>query len=338
MFKNITLIALIISAFSPILLSSLVPSQEITQPQQKIPVLDLDDIYKDVKTRQLFIKQFGEALQEVGFVKIKNHHISQEKIEAAMAASKQFFTLPEATKKQYEGQTLNRGYRGYNPARADKKPDLQEYWHVGPLANNPTPSQDWPKIAKNIWPSEVDSFQSHLAGLYQEIAEKGQPLLAVASVYMGKETTFLSKITEHGDSVMRVVHYLPTTNQEQQQWKSPHRDPNLLTILVGTSAEGLEVQMKDGSWVNVPHDPSTITVSASNMLENLSNGLFRSAPHRVQIAPSNTSRYVIPFFYHVQRNLSIGPQKESILQTGSDPLYPDITAEQALKDRSWFEN
>lgn len=72
------------------------------------------------------------------------------------------------------------------------------------------------------------------------------------------------------------------------------------------------------------------------MLESLSNGLIRSAPHRVVISEENASRYSIPFFFHVQRNLSIAPQMESIAKTGGVPLYPEQTAEEALKDHHWF--
>lgn len=72
------------------------------------------------------------------------------------------------------------------------------------------------------------------------------------------------------------------------------------------------------------------------MLESLSNGLIRSAPHRVIISQPNASRYSIPFFFHVQRDLPIGPVPECLEKTGENPLYPMQTAEEALQNHNWF--
>ena len=313
------------------------PKTEAQQLKEKILVLDLNHYFSDHQDeREKFIEQFGNALHTTGFVMIKNHQISQQNIDAASHSSRAFFDLPEEDKLQYQGKEVNRGYKGFTTQQSHKKSDLQEYWHVGPTTqlNN---HLNIPEIKKNIWPNEIDSFEKNLSTLYEEIREKGQPILEACSLYMGKEKTFLSEITEHGDSVMRFIHYLPSEDPSNEKtWKAAHQDPNLLTIITGVSMEGLEVQTKDGNWITVPYHPDTIIVSSSNMLESLSNGLIRSAPHRVVIQQSNKSRFSIPFFYHVQRNLSIGPQKESILKTNGDANYFEQTAEESLKGHFWF--
>ena len=308
--------------------------------QDEVPLLDLTDFQsEDPEKRNQFIQEMGGALNRVGFVIIKNHQISTQKINAAYESAQAFFDLPHEVKQQYQGIQLNRGYKGYSPERTDKKADLQEYWHVGPNFNSEsTKKYGVPEVQNNIWPTEVDSFASNLTILYEEIAEKCQPLLKACSIYMGKESNFLSHLTDYGDSIMRVIHYLPSPENQtgQTTWKAPHKDPNLLTVIAGISMEGLEVQLRDGTWIAVPYHPDTIVVSSSNMLESLSNGLIRSAPHRVIIKDSKRSRFSIPFFYHVQRNLSIAPQPESILKTNGIPHYPEQTAEASLTDHQWF--
>ncbi len=312
----------------------------VNEQQDQIAVLDLEDFFSNDEEKQKnFVNQLGNSLHTTGFVLIKNHQIPQDKIDKVNESASAFFSLPLEIKQQYSGVAMNRGYKGFAPERQDKIADLQEYWHVGPINDlSKLPSQiDIPEIQKNIWPSEIASFESNFSSLYEEIAGKGQPILEACSLYMGKEKTFLSDLTHHGDSVMRVIHYMPNETQANQTtWKAAHKDPNLLTLIVGISKEGLEIQTRDGQWVAVPYRPDTIVVSASNMLENLSNGLIRSAPHRVAIKESKTSRFSIPFFYHVQRNLSIAPQPESILKTDGTPHYPDQTAEEALKNHQWF--
>jgi isopenicillin N synthase-like dioxygenase len=300
----------------------------------EIALLDLNDFLHD-NSRDAFVVELGEALSNYGFVLIKNHNISSSAISSACDSAKQFFSMPVEIKKSYQGLKLNRGYKGYDRDRLDKKSDLQEYWHVGPP--QVFKSQDVPSIQENIWPLEIESFEENLSNLYGEIAIRSQPILEACSLYMGKDKEFLSDLTRHGDSIMRVIHYLPNPEDSScATWKAPHRDPNLLTIIVGISKEGLELQTKEGKWISVPYVPDAIVVSASNMLESLSNGLIRSAPHRVTIKENDVSRFSIPFFFHVQQNLSIGPQAECVAKTGGEVLYPEQTAEEALKDRQWF--
>lgn len=340
-FKSLSLLYVFIafSCFSTCCLVEATSSQQAfaVQQQDAIPQLNLQEfLSSNDQKQQDFVDQFGHALNTYGFVLITNHGISREKIDEAYAAAKDFFQLPLENKKNYLNVQLNRGYRSYEPNRQDKKSDLQEYWHVGAqLTVKRSIKFDVPKITQNVWPKEIPTFRRKLTSLYREIAKKAQPLLEACSLYMGKERKFLSEQTRFGDSIMRVIHYLPNETSDRE-WKAPHRDPNLLTVIVGASMQGLELQLRDGSWMSVPYVPEAIIVSASNMLESLSNGLIRSAPHRVVIPEVNISRYSIPFFFHVQRNFSIAPQAECISKTGGEPLYPNQTAEEALKDHHWF--
>lgn len=301
---------------------------EIVAEAEEVPLLDLSDFYAgDDRMKERFVQEFGDGLNRVGFVRLKNHGISKQAIERAKQSAEEFFALPLEEKVRYEGVELNRGYKSYHLDRKDKVSDLQEYWHVGPL----TPREN------AVWPEDLDGFEDNLSELYREIAWHGEPILEACSLYMGKEADFLSHLTAQGDSVMRIVHYLPSES-DGGLWKAAHRDPNLITIVVGASKEGLQVQTREGNWIDVPYDPDEIVVSASNMLESLSNGLIRSAPHRVQMTESETPRFAIPFFFHVQKELSIGPQEESIEKTGGEALYPEQTAGEALKDHRWFSS
>ena len=246
--------------------------------------------------------------------------------------------MPIEIKESYQGLKLNRGYKGYDVNRLDKTSDLQEYWHVG---SQLTPQQcetlGVPSIQENVWPLEIASFKDNLVHLYEEIALCSQPILEACSLYMGKNKEFLSDLTRNGDSIMRVIHYLPNLGDTScTTWKAAHRDPNLLTIIAGISKDGLELQTRNGEWIPVPYIPNTIVVSASNMLESLSNGLIRSAPHRVVLKENNISRFSIPFFFHAQRDLSIEPQPECVAKTGGKALYPKQIAGESLKDHQWF--
>lgn len=156
---------------------------------------------------------------------------------------------------------------------------------------------------------------------------------------MGENVDFLSKMTEYSDSILRFIHYLdvPSDVYENLIWIAPHKDPNLITFIYGITSAGLEIQRPEGSWLKVEYIPGQVIVSGSNMLENLSNGLFKSTPHRV-MTYRNQSRYAIPFFYHVRREVDISPTKKAIERTGGKALYPSLTAEKALEGHHWFDS
>ena len=59
-----------------------------------------------------------------------------------------------------------------------------------------------------------------------------------------------------------------------------HEDINLITLLSGATAEGLELLRRDGSWMPVHTGFDTIVVDSADMLQNLTNGLYRSTTHR----------------------------------------------------------
>ena len=90
----------------------------------------------------------------------------------------------------------------------------------------------------------------------------------------------------------------------------------------------------DGSWIEVEGDARYIIVDSGDMLQNLTNGLFRSTTHRV-VNPKDTStrRFSMPMFVHPRNEIDLTPRPEFIAQTGGTPLYPSITAGAYLHQR-----
>ena len=80
---------------------------------KNIPSIDLADFTKgDDKLKNAFVKQIGEAYENIGFVAIKNHGLSAELSALLYAQVQQFFELTVAQKEQYEIEGLG-GQRGY---------------------------------------------------------------------------------------------------------------------------------------------------------------------------------------------------------------------------------
>ena len=100
---------------------------------------------------------------------------------------------------------------------------------------------------------------------------------------------------------LRVIHYpaLGENSPEGAVRSAQHEDINLITLLVGATADGLQVMDHDGTWIEVEGNHDHIIVDSGDMLQNLTNGLFKSTTHRViNPADATSDRYSMPMFVH----------------------------------------
>src|SRR3546814_9066325 len=115
------------------------------------------------------------------------------------------------------------------------------------------------------------------------------------------ESWFADK-TDQGNSILRPIHYPPITAPDVPNVRAgAHEDINLVTLLVGASAAGLEVLSRKGDWVPFTADADTIVVNIGNMLQRLTKHVYPSTKHRVVNPPGEGARqprYSTPFFLH----------------------------------------
>ena len=89
------------------------------------------------------------------------------------------------------------------------------------------------------------------------------------------------KYVLNGNSILRPIHYPPITKEPDNAVRAAaHGDINLITLLMGASASGLEVQNKKGEWIAVTALPEQLVVNVGDMLERLTNNKLRSTIHR----------------------------------------------------------
>ena len=102
----------------------------------KIPSLDLSDFVSgnDEKSEN-FVSALGDAYENIGFVAIENHGLSDNLSLKLYTSTKEFFDLPEETKLKYriEGIHGQRGYtrKGEEHAKGRLAGDLKEFYHIG---------------------------------------------------------------------------------------------------------------------------------------------------------------------------------------------------------------
>ena len=252
---------------------------------------------------------------------------------------KAFFALPEETKKKYHVPGGG-GARGYTPfgvetAKGSKHFDLKEFWHIGREIADDSPYRG--VMPPNLWPSEVPGFREHGYWLYETLDALGSKVLSALALHIGLPQDWFADKTDFGNSILRPIHYPPITADDIPNVRAgAHGDINLITLLVGASAAGLEVQSHEGEWVPFTSDADTIVVNIGDMLQRLTNHVYPSTIHRVVNPPGELARqprYSVPFFLHPNPDFLIDVLPSCI--TADNPSrYPEpITAQGYLEER-----
>jgi isopenicillin N synthase-like dioxygenase len=304
-----------------------------------IPVVDLSKFTKGTEEeRKQFVAELGKAYEEVGFVAVKNHGIPDEKIDDLYNYVKAFFSLPLQLKKDYEKPELagQRGYTSFGKehAKGSEAPDLKEFYQFGQTVEDGEMVAD--EYPPNVEVNEIPEFKPSMLEAYKNFETSGRALLRAIALYLGLDEHYFDDKIHNGNSILRAIHYPPITSEPKSAIRAEqHEDINLITLLVGASAEGLQILTKQGEWVPVTALPGQIVVNVGDMLQRLTNNKLRSTTHRVVNPPKEhwgTSRFSIPFFLHPKGNMNLACL-ESCIDESHPKAYPDATAGEYLDER-----
>ena len=262
----------------------------------EIPKISLKSLNKNDKEA---INILSEALSDHGFFVITDHSIPHHLFDKAYEYSKKFFDLEVPIKNSYSFRE-NAGARGYTPfgketALGETVPDLKEFWHHGPIVDSSYDS----RIMKNVLVNEIDDFNNVFDDLFNQMNSLGVKLLSSISLTLGLAEDFFNKSTTKGNSLLRLIHYPPSNNENLFRARE-HADINLITLLIGANEPGLEVKDKSGEWIPVSSSYEDIVCNIGDMMQLITDKKLKSTPHRVVKYKTDEikSRYSIPFFLH----------------------------------------
>lgn len=280
----------------------------------KIPTLNMHEYSTNPAS---FVRQLAHACHDIGFFYLKNHGISSELTNELLALSQQFFNLPQAEK---DNINISRSphYRGYGKLEAEITqgiPDYKETYDLG-LERQPDDNLfEKPYLTlmgPNQWPqsSEIDQahFKSIILAYIDNMQQLGHEIMQALSLALDSQSDNLvhqfSPAASDAYAMLRLLHYPPT--QENSLGVGPHVDSGWLILLLQDDVGGLQVQTRQGVWIDVPPIADTLVVNLGEMLQLASNGRFKATMHRVMNA-SGKRRLSAPFFF--EPNLStIVPQ------------------------------
>jgi len=306
---------------------------------KNIPSIDLADFNSgNSQLKTQFVNQLGEAYETIGFVAVRNHGLSDELCSNLYSEVQDFFSLSEKEKRAYEIEGLGgqRGYVSFGKEHAKNKNegDLKEFWHFGQTVTDGEPIKD--QYPENVSVQELENFNAIGTEVYKKLEVAGRDILRAIALYLGLDEDYFDAKIHNGNSILRPIHYPPITSEPKNAVRAAeHEDINLITLLMGASADGLQVLNKSNEWISVTALPEQIVVNVGDMLQRLTNNKLKSTTHRVVNPPKDkwgASRYSIPFFLHPRSEVSL-ECLESCVSIENPKHYSDITAGTYLNER-----
>ena len=290
------------------------------------------------KDKAAFAKAIGESFTETGFAIISDHTIPADIIEKADQSTKDYFALPEKTKRRYadpeDGFQRGHSPMGTENAKGKTEADDKEFWHTGRALPAGSPYRASMKDTPSV--TEVSGFDDNTRALYDALDEFGAALLRGVALYLGLEEDWFENRVNVGNSILRLLHYPPQMPPPAAgtERAGAHEDINLITLLLGAEEPGLQAKHSSGAWLDVNPPEGAIVINCGDMLQRMTAGILPSTTHRVLNASPERAkfpRYSKPFFLHLNNDAMIEALESCVAQGGT--AEPPITAADYLHER-----
>ncbi|NQZ31133.1 MAG: 2OG-Fe(II) oxygenase [Oceanospirillaceae bacterium] len=268
-----------------------------------LPVIDISPLYsKNPDHWQSVALDIDSACQKSGFFYVTGHGITPERITQLAAMYQKFFAQPLDQKLQID-ITKTRHHRGYGAIGTEqldpKRPgDFKETFDMGRnlAPDHPHVLAEKPLHGTNQYP-ELVGFKELVETHYWDMLELGKTILRGLAIALGLAPYYFDKNFTEPLSVLRFIHY-PQVEKialKNQIGAGAHTDYGCITILHQDDIGGLQVQDKQGQWLDATPIAGSFVINIGDMMSRWSNDRYTSTPHRV-INPSGSERYSMPFF------------------------------------------
>jgi isopenicillin N synthase-like dioxygenase len=252
--------------------------------------------------------RIDRACREIGFFGIVGHGVPVALQTELERAAHEFFALPEEDKAAVAMVHAGRAWRGWFPVGAELtsgRPDRKEGIYFG--AQHPP---DHPRVitgealhGANLSPAQPADLGRLVDRWLAEMHRVASAVIGGIALALGlPRGWFAEHLTYDATELFRIFHYPPCDPAETGHgtvdgWGvAEHTDYGLLTVLAQDELGGLEVARRDGGWIAVDPAPGMFVCNLGDMLERLTNGRYRSTPHRVRNT-STRGRLSFPYFF-----------------------------------------
>ncbi len=301
-----------------------------------IPVIDFSD-FTDTTSRPKIAAEIDTACRAAGFFCLYNHGLSQTIIDTCFDAAAAFFALPEAEKEKISitKSSCHRGWYRIGEEVLDPignhAGDLKEGLKIGfdCPPDHPRMQAGIALHGPNQWP-EIEGWQAVMQRTYAACSDLSRQIMQAMALGLALPVDFFAPWLTQPMATLSPIRY-PAQTQSSQIGAGAHTDFGCLTLLFQRDIGGLEIQSKDGTWIEIPADPSVVVVNIGDMMARWTNDIYTSTRHRV-INRSGQARQSLAFFFDPDPDADL-TALPSCLQNGEPMHYPPTTALAHLLDK-----
>ncbi|XP_059289677.1 protein SRG1-like [Lycium ferocissimum] len=293
-------------------------SSSILLPQ--VPVIDMGKLL-EIGDDDSELERLHLACKEWGFFQVVNHGVSSSLVEKVKSEIRAFFDLPMEEKKKFEQQGDIEGFGQAFVFSEEQKLDWGDLFYMITLPTNLRKPHLFPKLPVSL----RDIMEAHC----EESKNLAISILCQLAKALRMDEKEMRDLSSDGMQIIRMNYYPPCPEPHKTIGISPHSDADALTILLQLNeTEGLQVR-KDGIWLPVKPLPNAFIVNVGDMMEILSNGVYRSIEHRA--VNSNTKRLSLATFYVFNLDSELGPAC-SLIGPNNPPIFRRVPVQKYLQD------
>ena len=278
-------------------------------------------------------RAIDEACRRFGFFRVAGHGIDPTRLADLDRLARAFFAHPDPVKERIAMSTGGAAWRGWFPLGGELtggRPDGKEGIYFGQelAPDHPHVLANRPLHGPNRFPDDPAGLRAAVLAWMDVMGDLGATLLQGIALGLGLPANwFATTVTAAPTHLFRIFRYPPGV--EQRWGVAEHTDYGLITILAQDRHGGLEVRGPDG-WIDVPPDPEVFVVNLGDMLDRMTEGRYRSTPHRVRNT-SGHERLSFPFF--------LDPSWDAVCPTlplpGAPPADDAATRWDGTSPRGW---
>ncbi|KAF9620414.1 hypothetical protein IFM89_012591 [Coptis chinensis] len=241
-----------------------------TDNSLEIPVIDLSRLL-DQQYACDELAKFHSACLDWGFFQVFDHHgVREEVIEKMKVDTEDFFRLPFKENNAYS--QLPNGMEGYGQAFVTSEEQKLDWADMHFLITKPVQERNM-----RFWPTSPTSFRETMEKYSMQLQKLAMCLTGMMAKNLGLESEILTKPFENCIQTVRMNYYLPC----------PHAE-------------------KDEKWVPIKPILGAFVVNIGDVIEIMSNGIYKTIEHRAVIN-MDKERLSIAAFHDPEYGTKIGP-------------------------------
>ncbi|XP_051136217.1 protein SRG1-like [Andrographis paniculata] len=278
-----------------------IANPNFTSSSSPLPVVDMAALVQehDKMMRSSHLDNLHSICKEWGVFQLVNHGVETSILEEVKYEIEEFYKLPVEDRLRYKVRPGDvEGYGQTVIHSAHQKVDWADRFYI---ITNPV-SRRKPHLFPLLPMPLREGLETYLSAL----ANVSKIMLGLIAEALKIGKTEIQEMFEDGMQSIRVNYYPPCPEPDKVIGLTPHSDADGITILLQVNGvEGFQIK-KNGVWMPTSFLPEAFVITLGDVIEILSNGVYRSVEHRA-VVNSEKERISIAMFFNPKFQAEVGP-------------------------------